>query len=353
MANTLFEPIKVGRYLLDNRIVMAPLTRCRAVEGNVPNPLAPLYYSQRASAGLLIAEATQIMPEGQGYLNTPGIYSAAQVEGWKKVTRAVHEAGGKIFLQLWHVGRISHSDFQPGGKRPVAPSAIAAVGEVTTPNGKKPYEVPHALELDEIGTIIAQYGTSAQLAKDAGFDGVEVHAANSYLIDQFLRDGVNKRTDAYGGSLENRARFLLEATEAVVNVWGGDRVGVRLSPRAETPNLQDSDPLATFTFAVKALNRFGLAYLHIREPQVTDGTAITPNLREVFHSALMVNQSYTKETATRAVETGAADLVAFGVPYIANPDLVERFKQDAPLNEPDKSTFYGGGAHGYTDYPAL
>ena len=351
---TLFNPIKIGSVELKNRIVMAPLTRSRAAAGFIPGPLAPLYYAQRASAGLIISEATQISQQGQGYFDTPGIYNEAQVAGWRKVTEAVHEKQGKIFLQLWHVGRISHSSFQPDGKMPVAPSAIAATGEVRTAGGEKvPYEMPHALTIDEIQEIIAQYGRASERAKSAGFDGVEVHAANSYLIDQFLRDGVNHRTDEYGGSVQNRGRFLLEATQAAVDVWGGDRVGVRLSPRAETENLKDSDPIQTFGYAADALNRFSLAYLHTREPAVTDGTEVTPRLRSIFYGPLIINQQFTKETAATAIETGAADLVAFGVPYIANPDLVERFKADAPLNEPDKTTFYGGGEKGYTDYPAL
>ena len=351
---TLFDPIKIGDVELKNRMVMAPLTRSRAAAGFVPGPLAPLYYAQRASAGLIISEATQIMQQGQGYFNTPGIYTPEQVAGWRKVTDAVHEKQGKIFLQLWHVGRISHSSFQPDGKMPVAPSAVAAAGEVRTAGGEKvPYEIPHALTIDEIQEVIAQYGRAAEMAKEAGFDGVEVHAANSYLIDQFLRDGVNQRTDEYGGSVQNRARFLLEATAAVVEVWGSGRVGVRLSPRAETENLKDSDPIQTFGYAADALNRFSLAYLHTREPIVTDGTEVTPYLRKTFHGPLIINQQFTKETAGIAIESGAADLVAFGVPYIANPDLVERFQQNAPLNEPDQTTFYGGGEHGYTDYPAL
>ncbi len=350
----LFDPVKIGSVELKNRIVMAPLTRSRAAAGFVPGLLAPLYYAQRASAGLIISEATQIMQQGQGYFDTPGIYNDAQVAGWRKVTEAVHAKDGKIFLQLWHVGRISHSSFQPGGALPVAPSALAASGEVRNASGEKvPYETPHALTMDEIGEIIAQYGKAAELAKQAGFDGVEVHGANSYLIDQFLRDGVNLRTDEYGGSVQNRARFLLEATAAVVDVWGGDRVGVRLSPRAETENLKDSDPVQTFGYAADALNRFSLAYLHTREPHVTDGTDVTPRLRGIFHGPLIINQQFTQETAAQAIESGAADMVAFGVPYIANPDLVERFKANAPLNEPDKATFYGGGERGYTDYPTL
>ena len=351
---TLYDPIKIGNVELKNRIVMAPLTRSRAAAGFVPSPLAPLYYAQRASAGLIISEATQISQQGQGYFDTPGIYTPEQVAGWRKVTDAVHEKEGKIFLQLWHVGRISHSSFQPNGQPPVAPSALAATGEVRTASGEKvPYETPRALTVDAIQEIVAQYGKAASLAKEAGFDGVEIHGANSYLIDQFLRDGVNLRTDEYGGSIQNRARFLLEATAAVVDVWGGARVGVRLSPRAETENLKDSDPALTFGYAADALNRFGLAYLHIREPLVTDGTEVTPRLRSIFHGPLIINQQFTKETAEQAIASGAADMVGFGVPYIANPDLVERFKANAPLNEPDRDTFYGGGEKGYTDYPAL
>src|SRR5579883_1545927 len=356
---TLFSPIQLGAYTLPNRIVMAPLTRNRAGAGNVPSSLNATYYAQRASAGLLIAEATQVTPYGQGYPATPGIHSLEQIEGWKLVTDAVHTLGGRIFLQLWHVGRISHPSLLPGGVLPVAPSAIAPEsGEAATYEGPKPFVTPRALEIDEIPGIIEAYRQGAKNALAAGFDGVEVHGANGYMLDQFLRDGTNHRTDAYGGSIESRARLLLEVTEAVVDVWGADRVGVRLSPSGTFNSMMDSDPKATFGYAVEALNRFGLAYLHLLEPSEADarhGGILIPTsyFRPIYKGNLMVNWDYDRDKANAAIASGNADLVSFGKLFIANPDLPERFRLNAALNEPDPSTFYGGGEKGYTDYPAL
>ncbi|MBW4696017.1 MAG: alkene reductase [Lyngbya sp. HA4199-MV5] len=355
----LFSPIQLGAYTLPNRIVMAPLTRNRASEGNVPTELNAIYYAQRASAGLLISEATQVTPYGQGYPATPGIHSREQITGWKLVTDAVHARGGRIFLQLWHVGRISHPSLQPGGVLPVAPSAIAPeAGEATTYEGPKPYVTPRALETDELPGIIEAYRQGAENALTAGFDGVEIHGANGYLLDQFLRDGTNQRTDAYGGSVEKRARLLLEVTEAVVGMCGANRVGVRLSPSSTFNSMTDSDPEATFGYAVDALNRFGLAYLHLLEPSEADerhGGILVPTsyFRPIFKGLLMVNWDYDRDKANAAIADGAADLVSFGKLFIANPDLPERFQANTSLNEPDPSTFYGGDEKGYTDYPAL
>ena len=360
MSDSLLSSVKLGRYTLPNRIVMAPLTRNRAAAGNVPTPLIALHYEQRASAGLIISEATQVCPEGLGYPNTPGIHSAEQVAGWKLVTDAVHAKGGKIFLQLWHVGRISHPDLQPDGKLPVAPSAIAPEGEAATYTGMKPFVTPRALELEEIPQIIEQYRIGAKNALEAGFDGVEIHSANGYLLDQFLEDNSNQRTDIYGGSVENRARLLLEVTEAVVDVWGGDRVGVRLSPSGTFNSMYDSNRAATFGYAVTELNRFNLAYLHLVAPRVEGfGTAEDqPDLgadffRPIYNGTIMTAGGYSLETGNQVIASGAADLVAFGRLYIANPDLVERFAANAPLNPPDRNTFYGGDEKGYTDYPTL
>jgi N-ethylmaleimide reductase len=350
---TVFDPIKVGSLELPNRIVMAPMTRNRAGEGNAPTDLNALYYAQRASAGLILTEASQVCPEGLGYPGTPGIYTAEQVAGWRKVTAAVHEHGGRIALQLWHVGRISHPSLQPDGALPVAPSAIKPAGEAFTSKGMEPFVTPRALEHDEIAGVVAQYIHGAQLAKEAGFDGVQVHAANGYLVDQFLRDGSNHRTDEYGGSVENRTRFLFEVTAAVVGVWGGDRVSVRLSPQNPFNDMSDSDPISTFTYAAQGLNRFGLAFLEIMEGGADAHNPATPHIRAAFHGPLMVNGGYTLDKANAALAAGKADLVSFGVPFLANPDLPSRLAQGAPLNDPVRATFYGGGAQGYTDYPAL
>lgn len=354
----LFTPIQLGACELPNRIVMAPLTRNRAGEGNVPHKLNAIYYEQRASAGLIITEATQISPQGVGYPSTPGIHSAEQIAGWQQVTQAVHEKGGRIFLQLWHVGRISHPSLQPDGATPVAPSAIRPEGEAMTYEGMQPFVTPRALELDEIAGIVDRYRQAAKNAKEAGFDGVEVHGANGYLIDQFLRDGTNHRTDAYGGPVENRTRLLMEVTEAAVEVFGGDRVGVRLSPSSTFNDMSDSDPKATFGYAIQALNWFNLAYLHLLEPSESDlrhgGTAIpTKEFRPLYDGNLMVNWDYDQESGNRAIASGEADLVSYGKLFIANPDLPKRFAKQAPLNEPNPDTFYGGGAEGYTDYPTL
>lgn len=356
----LFTPVRLGSLDLPNRIVMAPMTRSRAGEGNVPTALTVEYYAQRASAGLIITEATQVSDTAQGYPSTPGIHTNAQAAAWRRVTEAVHSKGGRVFVQLWHVGRISHPMFQPNGALPVAPSAIAAKGELYTAEGMKPFPVPRALETAEIAGIVRDFAEAAKRAVfDAGFDGVEIHAANGYLIDQFLRDGTNKRTDAYGGSIENRARFLLDVTEAVVDAIGAERTGVRLSPNGTFNDMSDSDPAALFGHVAKALNPFGLAYLHVIEG--IDGAMALPagaapvaaDLRRAFKGPFMINGGYTRKAGDAALATGEADLVSFGVPFISNPDLPARLKLGAPLAEADRTTFYGGTEKGYTDYPAL
>ena len=354
----LFESVQLGPHLLRNRIVMAPLTRSRALEGDVPSEIAIEYYEQRATAGLIIAEATQISPQGKGYILTPGIYNDVQVKAWKKITDAVHAKGGHIYLQLWHVGRISHPSIQPNGELPVAPSAITPEGQAYTTEGFKPLVTPRALRLDEMPGIVEQYRAAAKHALAAGFDGVEIHAANGYLLDQFLRDKTNQRTDAYGGSIENRARLLIEVTNAVTEVWGGDRVGVRISPLSKFGDIWDSNPQALYTHVVTELNAFKLAYLHIiegdtggeREPA---GGFDLQILRELFNGAYMANNGYDADLAGKRLNAKQADLIAFGRPFIANPDLVERMRIDAPMNEMDQATMYGGGAHGYIDYPTL
>ncbi|RUL85708.1 alkene reductase [Tautonia sociabilis] len=356
----LMEPCWVGPYRLPNRVVMAPLTRCRAGAGNVPGPMNATYYAQRSGAGLIVSEATQVDPTGQGYPMTPGIHAPEQVAGWRLVTDAVHDRGGRIFLQLWHVGRISHPDFQPGGALPVAPSAIAPrVGMVTTFAGPKPFETPRALEEEEIPGIVEMYRRGARLAMDAGFDGVEIHGANGYLLDQFLRDGTNRRTDVYGGPPENRARLLLEVVEAVAGVWGAGRVGVRLSPNSTFNDMSDSDPEATFGYAVDRLDEYGLAYLHLvetLEKDVSHGARSRLDaafFRPRFRNPIIANGGYDRDRAEAVLRAGHADLVSFGVLFLANPDLPERLRLGAPLNEPDPSTFYGGGERGYIDYPAM
>jgi N-ethylmaleimide reductase len=354
----LHDPVKVGPYTLANRIVMAPMTRSRASAHGVPSPLAVTYYAQRAGAGLIVSEATQVAPTGKGYLNTPGIHTAEQVVAWKKVTDAVHVKGGRIFLQLWHVGRISNTTLQPNAAQPVAPSAIAAAGQTMKADYQMaPFEVPRALETAEIDGVVEQYRRGAEYALEAGFDGVEIHGANGYLIDQFLRDGTNKRTDKYGGSVENRLRFLTEVTEAVVGVWGGDRVGVRLSPNAAFNDMSDSDPRTTFGAAAKALDGFGLAYLHITRATPTDtvpgGPIDADFFRPLFRSPIITAAGYDKDQAHTAVKSGNADLVAFATLFISNPDLPERLKTNAPLAQPDRATMYGGDAKGYVDYPSL
>jgi N-ethylmaleimide reductase len=358
-AAPLFEPLTLGRIELPNRVVMAPMTRQRAAPGNVPTSLHATYYAQRASAGLIISEGTQISAAGQGYARTPGVHTDEQVAGWRLVTDAVHAAGGRIALQLWHVGRISDPWFQPGRALPVAPSAIAAQGLAYTPDGAHPLVTPRALDTHEVGAVVAEYAEGARRALDAGFDGVEIHAANGYLIEQFLLDGTNHRTDAYGGSRERRARFLLEVTESVARVWGADRVGVRLSPRGTFNDVRDSNRPATFNHAVTELDRLGLAYLHLLDPvrpspfDNPDVERLAPALRARFSGPVIVNGAFDRDTAIEALSRGEADAVAFGIPFLANPDLPERLRRGAPLNEPDRSTFYSGEARGYTDYPSL
>ncbi|WAK02445.1 alkene reductase [Methylobacter sp. YRD-M1] len=357
-ALAVLSPVKLGPYKLPNRLAMAPLTRCRASSDGIPNALMVEYYRQRASAGLIISEATPVSPQGKGYPYTPGIYNDAQIQGWQAITSAVHEKGGRIFLQLWHVGRISHPSLQPDGALPVAPSALKPAGQASTEQGPQDFVTPRALELAEIPGIVEQFRHGADCALKAGFDGVEIHGANGYLLDQFLRDGTNRRTDAYGGSIANRARLLFEVIEAVSSVWGSDKVGVRLSPLQPFNDISDSDPRATFSYVVEQLNRFNLAYLHITEmgkeaPGAAGSAFDLEELRTLYHGIYMLNAGYTAETATAAIAEGRADLIAFGKLFIANPDLPERFAKNAPLNEPDFDTFYQGGAHGYTDYPFL
>lgn len=361
MTNTLklLSPFRLGRLELKNRMVMAPMTRSRAlVDGNVPNPLAVPYYAQRASAGLLITEASQVSPQGVGYIRTPGMHSPEQVAGWRKVTDAVHAAGGIIFAQLWHVGRVSHPDFHDG-RLPVAPSAIGYEGEVFTFQGKKRVVTPRALETEEIPGIVEQFRRAAENAREAGFDGVELHGSNGYLLDQFLRDGSNQRTDAYGGSIENRARFPLEVARAVAGVWGAERVGYRLLPQPFLyAGLTDSTPVETFTYMARELSRLGLGYLHVTEAvsgkEVPSAEKrITPLLRKAFHGAVIVNGGYDVSAGEAVLSRGEADLVAYGVPFLANPDLPERFRHEAPLNPVDASTFFSGEEKGYTDYPTL
>jgi N-ethylmaleimide reductase len=351
----LFSPIQIGPYTLPNRIVMAPMTRNRAGDGNVPQPLNAEHYAQRASAGLIITEATQISPQGVGYPATPGIHSTEQVEGWKQVTRAVHDNGGRIFLQLWHVGRISHPSLQPDGQLPVAPSAIRPEGEAFTYEGLQAFVEPRALASDELPGIVADYVAAARHAMEAGFDGVEVHAANGYLLDQFLRDGSNRRDDDYGGSIENRYRLLQQVMSAVCDAIGADRVAVRISPENSFNDMHDSDPQLTFNRVTEMLDGFGLAYLHVLEGDMMAKTRTLDyqQIRTRFNGPYMANSGYDLASARQAITDGRADLVSFGYLYIGNPDLVERFRAGAELAAADQATFYGGDARGYTDYPAL
>ena len=346
----LFDPITVGDLVLPNRVFMAPLTRCRADAGRVPNALMAEYYAQRASAGLILTEATSVESMGVGYPDTPGIWSPEQVAGWRLVTDAVHARGGRIFLQLWHVGRISHSSYL-GGALPVAPSAIRPEGHVSLLRPKRPFETPRALDLDEIPGRIEAYRRGAANAKAAGFDGVEIHGANGYLPDQFLQDGSNRRTDAYGGPVENRARFLLEATDAAISVWGPGRVGVHLAPRGDAHSMGDSDPAATFGYVARELGRRKIAFLCARES--LGERRLVPELKAAFGGTVVANEKFTRETAGQVLAAGEADAVAFGVLFIANPDLPRRIALGAPLNAPDPATFYAPGPAGYTDYPAL
>ena len=347
----LFSPLQLGATQLKNRIVMAPLTRCRADDNNVPTDMNRIYYQQRATAGLIITEGTQISPQGAGYPNTPGIYNQQQVNAWRQITDTVHAQGGHIFLQLWHVGRVSYSGIQPNDQAPLAPSAIKAGGA---------YVQPRALEISEISDIIDEYKHAAENALAAGFDGVEVHAANGYLIDQFLRDSSNKRTDLYGGSYANKSRFLLEVLQAVTAVWGSDRVGIRLSPINKFNSMSDTNPEALFTYVVEQLNPLKLAYLHMVEGQIHDENAAEStatfkpgSLRDIYQGTYMANLGYSKESANQAIKTGVAELVSFGDLFISNPDLAERFLHNAALNKTDLETRYGGTEKGYIDYPVL
>nr|AFK73185.1 old yellow enzyme OYE1 [Achromobacter sp. JA81] len=348
--NPLFEPLKVGDLTLRNRVVMAPLTRQRASAGRVPNDLMVEYYTQRAGAGMILTEATAVTPQGVGYADTPGLWSQDQVKGWRKVTSAVRDKGSLIVAQLWHVGRISDPIFLDG-ELPVAPSAIAAQGHVSHVRPKRAYVTPRALETAEIPGVVEAYRHGAQMAMEAGFDGVEVHAANGYLLDQFLQDSTNHRTDQYGGSLENRARLLLEVVDACVSVWGAGRVGVHLSPRGDIHTMGDSDLAGTFGYVARELGKRGIAFLCVREREGAD--SLGPTLKAEFGGVYIANEGYTRESAEAAVAAGKADAVAFGVPYIATPDLAERLHRNAPLNTPNPATFYASGAEGYTDYPAL
>jgi N-ethylmaleimide reductase len=360
---SLFDSLTMGDVTLPNRVIMAPLTRMRAGVGNVPHALNAEYYAQRASAGLIISEATQVSQQGQGYPATPGIHSAEQVQGWKLVTDAVHQAGGRIFLQLWHVGRVSHPSHQPSGGLPVAPSAIAAKNSGTFSADWKPValDMPRALETSELAGIVADFVQAAKNAKAAGFDGVEVHGANGYLLDQFLHDGSNQRTDAYGGSIENRVRLLLEVVDAVVAVWGKERVGVRLSPYGTFNDMHDSDPAALFTYILSQVSARNLAYVHLIEPRATSAggnDTVAENMpstsalfRKAFSGVLISAGGYGRALAMEAVESGEVDAVAFGRIFISNSDLPAKLQADVPLTPYDRATFYGGGAKGYTDYP--
>lgn len=352
----LFQPYQLGATRLANRIVMAPLTRNRALAGNVPGPLAVTYYTQRASAGLIITEASPVCPEGHGYPRTPGIHTPEQIAGWRAVTDSVHAAGGHIFLQLWHVGRISHPSLQPNGAAPVAPSALLPAGKVWTGTGLEDYVMPRALTRDELPGIVAAYRQAARNARAAGFDGVEVHGANGYLLDQFLRSSTNRRDDDYGGPIENRARLLLEVVAAVTGELGSDRVGVRLSPENRFNDISDADPQASFGYVVERLSPLGLAYLHVLEGDMTGQSAPGFDygaLRRAFAGPYMANCGYDRSRALAAVSDDKADLIAFGRAFISNPDLPARLAADAPLAEADTKTFYAGEEKGYTDYPAL
>ncbi len=352
----LFSPVKLGSIAMSNRMVMAPLTRNRSSMEGVPQDINVTYYEQRATAGLIITEATPISPMGHGYPLLPGIYTDAQVDGWKKVTDAVHAKGGKIVIQLWHVGRISHPSLL-NGATPVAPSAVKPAGKAFTFQGLVDYVEPRALDASELPSIVADYVQASKNAIKAGFDGVEIHSANGYLLDQFLRDGSNQRSDIYGGSIENRPRFLMEVTKAVVEAIGSDKVGLRLSPVNPFNDMKDSNPQALFNYVTEQLNQFNLAYLHVVEGGIHGGGVAEPfdfdAMRKLCKSPYMANLSYDKERGNAAIAKGHADAVAYGVPFIANPDLVERFRQDAPLNEADSKSFYGGTEKGYIDYPTL
>jgi len=358
----LLSQVKLGRYLLKNRVVMAPLTRRRATNQHVPTEIMATHYTQRASAGLIIAEATNISPQGTGYMNSPGIYTSEQIKAWKKITEAVHEKEGRIFIQLWHVGRISHPLLQGGGAIPVSSSAIKANGTQNTSEGPKEMVVPRALEPSEISQIIQDFKQASLNAIEAGFDGVEIHGANGYLLDQFLHDGSNIRIDEYGGSIQNRSRLILEVVEACCEAIGSDRVGIRLSPSGIYKDMYDSNPVKLFEFVITQLNQYQLAYLHLLEPLVplvpeakykTYLKVITPHFRQFFDGILITNCGFDFNSGNDIIQKGDADLVAFGKLYISNPDLVERFFRNAPLADWDEDTFYYGGEKGYIDYPAI
>jgi len=370
LTERLFQPVRLGRYSLPHRMVMAPLTRSRARQpGNVPSALNACYYAQRASAALIVTEATQVSQQGQGYAWTPGIHSREQVEGWRLVTDAVHKAGGVIFLQLWHAGRISHPSLQPDGMLPVAPSAIKPRGEafIENENGEGelvPFVTPRALQIEEMPYIVRQYARGSRNALEGGFDGVEVHAANGYLLDQFINSSTNRRTDAYGGAIENRMRLLIEVVEAVSEIWGPDRVGIRLSPLGTFNDMGDDEPEATFSTIAKTLGDHSLAYLHIINPAIVGAIekGIEPDpgamgmlelMRERYRGTLIIAGGFDHDTAEGWLRREKADLIAFGRKFLANPDLPERFRSHASLNADDPSTYYGGGAKGYTDYPTL
>jgi 2,4-dienoyl-CoA reductase-like NADH-dependent reductase (Old Yellow Enzyme family) len=350
MSDPLFQPLQVGALLLPNRAVMAPLTRCRASAGRMPNALMAEYYAQRAGFGMILSEATSVCPMGVGYPDTPGIWSDEQLEGWKLVTRAVHEAGGLILLQLWHVGRVSAPHYL-NGELPVSASAVRPAGHVSLLRPMEEFVTPRALDLSEIPAVIEAYRKGAENAKAAGFDGVEIHGANGYLIDQFLQDSTNHRTDEYGGSIENRARFMLEVTDAVVSVWGADRVGMHIAPRGDAHDMGDSDPAAVFGYVARELGKRKLAFLCARESH--DKPALGPALKQAFGGVFIANEGFTAESAREAISSGKVDAVAFGKAAIANPDWVARMRVGAPLNPPNPETFYGQGPEGYTDYPFM
>jgi 2,4-dienoyl-CoA reductase-like NADH-dependent reductase (Old Yellow Enzyme family) len=347
---TLFDPIQIGDLTLPNRVIMAPLTRQRAGEARVPNALMAKYYAERATAGLIISEATSVTPQGVGYAETPGIWSDEQVQGWKIVTDAVHAAGGRIFLQLWHVGRVSDPIFL-NGELPVAPSAIAPKGHVSLVRPERPFVTPRALETDELPGIVTAFRKGAENAKAAGFDGVEIHGANGYLIDQFLQDSTNHRTDAYGGSIENRARLLLEITDACIDVWGANRVGVHLAPRGDAHTMGDSNPIATFGYVAGELGKRKIAFIFARES--LGDRRVGPQLKAEFGGPFIANEKFTLDSAQTVLAAGEADAVAWGQLFIANPDLPRRLEEKTPLNTPNPSTFYARGETGYTDYPSL
>jgi 2,4-dienoyl-CoA reductase-like NADH-dependent reductase (Old Yellow Enzyme family) len=350
MSSILQTPLRAGAFELPNRVVMAPLTRCRSAAGRVPTSLMAQYYRQRASAGLIISEATSVDPMGVGYPDTPGIWSEEQVEGWRLVTDAVHEEGGRILLQLWHVGRVSDPVYLDG-RVPISASAVTPEGHVSLIRPQKPFVTPRALERDEIPGIVEAFRRGAENAQRAGFDGVEIHGANGYLPDQFLQTGTNRRTDDYGGPVENRARFMFEITDGAISVWGADRVGLHIAPRGGSQGISDENPAATFGYVAREAGRRNLAFLFARE--IHDGAELGPKLKQEFGGVFIANQQFTQAAAEQAVESGKADAVAWGQLFIANPDLPRRFAEGATLNEPDAASFYGGTEHGYTDYPSL